>query len=143
MKLLSIAAIPMLFLSQAASAEDLVVQLESLRSTKGSIILCVWNSASAFPDCDKGKPIARQSVAATTAGTTPVVFRDIAPGAIAISAFHDENGNGRFDANFIGLPLEGVGLSNNPKMGFGPPKYRSAVITPRPGTVVRIKMAYL
>lgn len=143
MKLLSIAAMSLMFVAQAARAEDIVVQLENLRSTKGSIVLCVWNSASAFPDCDKGKPIARHSVAAATAGTTPVVFRDIAPGAIAISAFHDENGNGRFDANFIGLPLEGVGLSNNPKMGFGPPKYRSAVFTPRAGTVVRISMTYL
>lgn len=143
MKSLLIAAVSTLLSAQAVRAGDIVIQLETLRSTKGNIVLCVWTSAGAFPDCEKGKPIARQSVAAATAKTTPIVFRDIAPGAIAISAFHDENDNGRFDANFIGLPLEGVGLSNNPRMGFGPPKYRSAVFTPQAGTVVRIKMTYL
>jgi uncharacterized protein (DUF2141 family) len=120
-----------------------VIQLEGIRNAKGSIVLCVWNSAGAFPNCEKGKPVARQSVAAATAGSVPVVFRNIAPGTIAVSAFHDENDNGRFDTNFVGMPLEGVGLSNNPKMGFGPPKYRSATFTPRAGTVVRIKMGYL
>jgi len=143
MKRPSIVALALLGAPQVAFAEDLSVQLDGLRNARGNVVVCVWNAASEFPDCEKGKPFARQSIAAASAAKSPIVFKDIAPGTIAVSVFHDENGNNRMDTNFIRMPLEGVGLSNNPKMGFGPPKYRSSTFTPRPGGVVRIKMTYL
>ena len=36
---------------------------------------------------------------------------------------HDENGNGELDANFVGIPKEPWGFSNNAKGKFGPPKW--------------------
>ena len=29
---------------------------------------------------------------------------------------HDENGNGKLDSNLIGMPVEGYGFSNNPRV---------------------------
>lgn len=43
------------------------------------------------------------------------------PGQFAISIYHDRNANGDFDKNALGLPAEPWGLSNNPKVRFGPP----------------------
>jgi len=130
-------------LPQAALAENLVVKLDGLRSSKGNVIICVWNQPAAFPDCENGKPVARQTMTAAAAIKDAMTFRNITAGTIAISVFHDENGNNRFDTNFVRMPLEGVGMSNNPKMGFGPPKYRNSTFVPKPGAIVRIKMTYL
>jgi uncharacterized protein (DUF2141 family) len=41
----------------------------------------------------------------------------------AISAFQDENSNGKLDRNFMGMPKEGVGASIDAKGSFGPPKF--------------------
>lgn len=142
MKLIPGIAILLFAAPTAALADDLVIQLDGLRNTKGNVVLCVWNNGDAFPDCDAGSPIARQSLDAATAGNAPIIFKNIAPGTIAVSVFHDENANGKFDTNFVRMPLEGVGLSNNPKM-FGPPKFKASKFTPKPGVTVRIKMSYL
>ena len=39
---------------------------------------------------------------------------------------HDENSNGKLDRNFVGMPKEGVGASNDAKGSFGPPKFADA-----------------
>ncbi|MFM8571075.1 MAG: DUF2141 domain-containing protein [Pirellula sp.] len=41
----------------------------------------------------------------------------------AISAHHDKNANDKLDKNAFGIPTEAYGFSNNPKRGFGPPKF--------------------
>ena len=48
------------------------------------------------------------------------------PGTYAIVLYHDENGNKKFDKNFLGIPKEGFGVSNNPGFSLGPPKHEDA-----------------
>ncbi len=40
---------------------------------------------------------------------------------------HDENGNGKLDKNFIGMPTEGYGASRAARGTMGPPKWEDAV----------------
>ncbi len=47
---------------------------------------------------------------------------------LAVSAYHDENENSRLDKNSFGIPTERYGFSNNPKRGYGPPKFSDAAI---------------
>jgi uncharacterized protein (DUF2141 family) len=42
-----------------------------------------------------------------------VEFADLPYGSYGISAFHDENQDGKLNT-FLGVPREGVGFSNNP-----------------------------
>lgn len=44
----------------------------------------------------------------------------------AISIYHDLNENGELDSNFIGIPKEPIGFSNNYFPKFGPPKFKKA-----------------
>jgi uncharacterized protein (DUF2141 family) len=44
-------------------------------------------------------------------------------GYYAIKAFHDENRNGKIDLNFLGIPTEDYGYSNNASGWFGPPRW--------------------
>jgi uncharacterized protein (DUF2141 family) len=47
-------------------------------------------------------------------------------GEYAIKIYHDENGNDELDTNFLGIPKEGVGFSNNPSARFGEPGFDEA-----------------
>ena len=53
-------------------------------------------------------------------------FDNLPFGEYGVSAYHDENKNEELDANWIGIPKEGVGASNNAKGKMGPPKYEDA-----------------
>ena len=57
---------------------------------------------------------------------------------------HDENGNGKMDSNFLGIPLEGYATSNNvPHSMIGPPRYKDAEFEIRETpAIVQIKMLY-
>ncbi len=44
-------------------------------------------------------------------------------GIYAIRVFHDENSNGQLDSNFLGIPTEDYGYSNNASSWFGPPSW--------------------
>ena len=55
-----------------------------------------------------------------------VVFENVPYGTFAISSFHDKNDNGVLDTNFLGIPKEGIGSSNNAPARLGPPKWEDA-----------------
>jgi uncharacterized protein (DUF2141 family) len=48
-------------------------------------------------------------------------FSGLGKGKYAVLVYHDQNTNGKLDTNFIGMPKEGVGNSNNHK---GIPSFR-------------------
>lgn len=56
-----------------------------------------------------------------------VYFKSLPPGKYVVRMFHDENNNHRLDTNFLGMPKEGWGCSNNVKPQFGPPKHEEMI----------------
>ncbi len=112
-------------LATPAHADDVTITLQGVKKATGSIVLCLWSGEDGFPDCESGKAVKRIVV---PANATSARFENVAAGAYAISAFHDANNNGKLDSNFLGLPLEVVGMSNNPKLN-GPPRFKPARFT--------------
>ena len=53
-------------------------------------------------------------------------FEDIPPGKYAMAVIHDENMNGKLDTNWLGVPTEGYGFSNNATGVLGPPAFSAA-----------------
>lgn len=100
------------------------VDIDGLRSDRGQVICALFSSAVDFPK----KPGKATALATSQISQRQAVceFRDIPPGTYAVSAFHDENSNDKLDTNFLGIPREGVGASNNAKGHFGPPKFSAA-----------------
>ena len=47
-------------------------------------------------------------------------------GDYGIAVFHDENGNEELDTNFLGIPKEAFGFSNNRSAMFGPPSWKKS-----------------
>ncbi|MEM8907174.1 MAG: DUF2141 domain-containing protein, partial [Bacteroidota bacterium] len=59
-------------------------------------------------------------------GDLVLMLENLPFGTYAISVYHDEDADGDLDTNFLGIPKEPYGFSNNAKGLFGPPKYKSA-----------------
>ena len=112
--------------SQAQSQQGGFIQVEivGLRNDKGQVQCALFSSASDFPKSgDKAVARAKSDI---SHGKASCEFSGIAPGTYAVSVFHDENSNGKLDTNFLGIPREGVGASNDAKGHLGPPKFEAA-----------------
>ena len=71
-------------------------------------------------------------------------FAGIAPGDYAVSAYHDENANGKLDRNLVGMPKEGIGASNDASGTMGSPKFKDARFTYKGGQqTLTIHLKYL
>jgi uncharacterized protein (DUF2141 family) len=53
-------------------------------------------------------------------------FLDIPPGTYALAVIHDENMNGKLDTNWLGVPREGYGFSNDVKGLLSAPEFSAA-----------------
>ena len=102
-----------LFASSFASAGTLEVEITDIRSTEGQLMVAVHGSAEGWDG--KTEPAAAQ-LHAPTGDTAVLTFEGLAPGSYAVQVMHDQNGNGKLDANFMGMPIEGYGFSNNPEV---------------------------
>lgn len=111
-----------------ASAEPLAVTVivKGLASNTGGIVVSAYND----PDKWFSEDVAARERLELTENTGEEVSIQLSlePGEYALTAYHDENDNKKLDSNFIGIPSEPTGLSNNHRPRFGPPKYKKAAI---------------
>ncbi|HZF93666.1 MAG TPA: DUF2141 domain-containing protein [Allosphingosinicella sp.] len=137
------AALPLALVLAAAApapAAQLEVSIERLRSARGQVHVCLTRDSAHFPNCAGDPAALKRSV---SAGTASVRFDGVQPGAYAVSLFHDENANGKFDT-FAGIPREGFGFSRNPAVRFGAPRFRQVVIDLPSGFARQaVRMQYL
>jgi uncharacterized protein (DUF2141 family) len=113
-----------------------------MRNDKGQIVCALFSSAADFPK--NGNKAVAHAKAGISHGRSVCEFPRITPGRYAVSVFHDENSNSKMDTNFMGIPREGVGASNNARGHFGPPKFDDAAFRYSGGKLdLRITIAYL
>lgn len=127
----------------ASRSANLKVRVDGLRSMRGKVLAYIWNQGDGFPS-EKQKTLTIAEVAIRDGQAEIVVEVPASEKRLAVSVMHDENGNGKMDSNFLGIPLEGYATSNNvPHSMIGPPRYKDAEFEMR-GTpaVVQIKMLY-
>jgi uncharacterized protein (DUF2141 family) len=106
------------------SPDRLEATIVDLRSDAGQVLCALHNSAENFPQHAEK---AVQTTHASISGHRAVcVFPGLPPGTYALSVVHDENGNGKLDTNFLGIPREGVGASRDAQGHFGPPAFKDA-----------------
>ena len=106
---------------------NITVHIKELRHSNGMLGASLYASKKGFPDTPERSYATLVKKMTTTEDT--FVFENVPYGTYAISVLHDENGNGKMDKNFFGLPTEGCGISTNPKIGMGGPKYTDSVFT--------------
>jgi uncharacterized protein (DUF2141 family) len=116
------------FTHSGAQAADLTVIVNSVQQDAGQIMLGLFNSPEGFP-----KTISQGTLALAkernAAGQVRLVFKGLAAGQYAATAYHDLDSNGKLNTNMMGLPTEPYGFSNNARSNFGPPAFKDAAIT--------------
>jgi uncharacterized protein (DUF2141 family) len=94
-----------------ALAGEVHAAVDGVNSTKGHVICGIFRSAEGFPK-ETQRAFKLVSLPANPAGVL-CAFSDLPAGTYAISVFHDENDDGVLNTNFVGMPREGYGASNN------------------------------
>lgn len=123
--------------AQSADAADLAVCIDGIRSADGHVLLLAAASESAWDGA--GEPTAVRRVPAAT-DSIEIVITDLAPGRYAIQVMHDANDNGELDSNVVGMPIEGYGFSNNPRLMRKARFEEAAFELPEAGSAIRIKI---
>ena len=124
-KLLSIVSF-LLFFGQVFSQElyTITVLVEDVKNNNGKMYFALYNNESDFLE-----ERYRGAVELITLNKSTTVFKNIPSGTYAVSVFHDRNDNGKIDTNFIGVPKEDYGCSNDANGFMGPPKWKNAKFT--------------
>ncbi|SCY25707.1 DUF2141 domain-containing protein [Microvirga guangxiensis] len=122
------------FAASAPQAATLTIRAEGVGSAQGMVYAGICDTSFEEATCpyrDRG---------AAKAGTVELRLRNVKPGSYSIAVFHDTNGNGKLDRNFIGLPSEPYGFSNDVGRR-GPPNFEAARIVVRePSTTIVIPL---
>ena len=139
MKLFAAALLPAVRTMGTAVAAPLTITVDNIRSAKGEIRLSLYASPTEWPDNST-----KDHDFAAKAQYGQVVFRlDVAPGTYAINGFHDENANGKFDTNFLGIPEEGYFFSNNVRPFLSAPAFEAAKFAvPPEGSAMTVRVIY-
>jgi len=111
-----------LFAASAAHAGDLNITISFPADRQGAVMVAVFDKAEGFP---LGMPL-RTGIAQPAQGTARLVFAGLPTGDYAVTAFLDENGNTKLDANVFGVPTELYGFSRNARNLVGPPTFADA-----------------
>ncbi len=119
----------------------LQVSVSGMRTTKGQIVFTV------YPDIKvgflKGRYKLSEQRHLVALPVTRACFVVPKPGYYAVALFGDENDNDHFDLTALGIPAEGYGFSNNPRLYFGPPGIARVLFPAHPGdNPVIIRMQY-
>ncbi|MCC7051817.1 MAG: DUF2141 domain-containing protein [Gemmatimonadaceae bacterium] len=115
------------------------VRLVGIRADRGGVMHVALHQApgTGFPG---PAPSANQDVPVREPEAT-LTFETTA-GTYAIAVHHDANANGKLDANFLGIPKEGYGVSRDVRARFRAPRFTEAQVTVQRDTTLVVRLAY-
>lgn len=108
----------------AALAGELVVKVGDIPSAEGEVGCALFAGEAGFPT---GASAVQEWTKADPAGVT-CRFTGLETGDYAVAVSHDLNGNRITDTNFLGIPREDWGVSNNVRPTLRAPRFDEAKI---------------
>lgn len=100
------------------------ISFSNIKEAKGSLYVGIYASESDF--LKEEKACFKKIIPVTATGNLDLEVPELAAGTYAVSCFHDVNGNGKMDTNFLGIPAEPYGFSNNARPTFRAPRWDEA-----------------
>ena len=106
----------------SGAAGELTIRVTGIKAAAGAVRVAVYARSGDFPD--ESAAIAKAAIAAVI----PEIRHgfELPPGRYAVAVFHDRNGNERLDENFVGVPKEPYGFSNNVRGRLRAPSFAEA-----------------
>jgi uncharacterized protein (DUF2141 family) len=122
--------------SGTSAASELRLVIEGIESSHGTIVAGLYDSARKYDQAvsDSSRVLVNDPKRIVGISLRPtgevhtLVFPDLTPGEYAVIVFHDENDNGKFDKNALGIPLEGYAISNNARGVLSAPTFQEASV---------------
>jgi len=115
-------------LTVAQTVEDvetgtLTVVITDLQNDDGEVLLSLSDSRENYEGDSKSYLGFKVKI---ENGKAECTINDLPYGEYAIKLYHDENLDGELNSNFLGIPTEDYGFSNNASGTFGPADYADA-----------------
>jgi uncharacterized protein (DUF2141 family) len=104
----------------AGARHVLHVVITGVNSSRGHVRVDVCRAEEFLKDC------AFSGAATAVRGVTVVDVANLPPGTYAVQAYQDKNDNHTVDRDLLGLPIEGVGFSNDAPIRLRPPTFKAA-----------------
>jgi len=120
----------------SASAFELRVEVLNAKSDKGLVLGAAHASESTWLRVGQMAQVAMDPAKEKSV----LVYRNLPAGQYAVTIFHDENGNGKLDANPAGIPIERYGFSRDARGRMGPPAFADAVIDLQADTTITVNL---
>lgn len=117
--LLALLLVVGLSMTAHAQTSELIVKAAGFEDDSGGALFAVVDTAEAYDDIGKNALSATREKIKN--GQAQSAFY-LPPGWYAVSVVHDQNNNAKLDKNFLGLPKEPYGFSNNPN-SLGKPSF--------------------
>ena len=121
---LMFANLPDIAFSQS-SCPGIHVKILNIRNSTGTVACALFESPVGFPT-EFLHSATNIMVIKIRGKQARCDFEAIAPGTYALAVVHDENMNGKLDANWLGIPKEGYGFSNDVKALLSAPSFSAA-----------------
>lgn len=103
---------------------DVNIVISNLKNTDGNVGIFIFNKDDGFPM--EGEEAQKVIFVKPSSTNFEYTIKGLDKGIYALTVFHDENSDKKIETNFIGMPKEGVAVSNGAKGRFGPPKFEDA-----------------
>jgi len=113
---------------------SLKIEINDLRNSKGHVLLELQ---------DENKNTMKGVFKEIVNMRCIISIENLSPGKYVFKYFHDENDNEEIDTNWIGIPKEGFGFSNNAKGVFGPPSHQKMIFELNKDTTMVCNPQYL
>ena len=97
-------------ITTTARAATVNVTVTNIDASGGDVRIVMYDDAANWLTHHGGNVLA----ATATTGEMKFTYPDVKPGNYAILVYHDTNRNKDLDENFLGIPTEQFGFSNNP-----------------------------
>tara|TARA_Y100000766_G_scaffold47381_1_gene37630 strand:- start:138 stop:590 length:453 start_codon:yes stop_codon:yes gene_type:complete len=116
------------FMPQHIAAAKLTINISN-QEKPGVLFLTICNSAAGFENSvenESEEDSCRGAVVETELKDVFEIRAEVPDGEYAIAAFLDTNANNKMDKNFIGIPKEQYGFSNNAMGRMSAPSFDQA-----------------
>lgn len=118
----------LVFMQAAAFADtEVTVEIKGVESHTGSMVVRLYDSKKSW--LKDAAHEASVELDGNDTNTVVAIPMTVPAGEYAIHVYHDLDGNGKMKTNFIGIPKEPTGVSNDAKGKMGPPKFKDAVLS--------------
>ncbi|MGB0176129.1 MAG: DUF2141 domain-containing protein [Owenweeksia sp.] len=104
--------------SGISAQHKLTIHFEGMASDKGQVLVKIVD--------ENNEQISGHELKINTQRAALEV--ELPNGRYAVSAFHDANNNKKLDTNWVGIPTEKYGFSNNARGTFGPPSLKDQLV---------------